>query len=988
MTRILKQINALNSIQPARIVAVEGENKYTIHQICSLSDQISNLIKKEMPDEKYVPVYSESDFFYLVCMLGIWKAGKTYVPLQTDFPQKRLEYVLSTLGAKRGLVGEYDEIKGIQAQKISIQQLLQCNDLIETANPADADDPFSENECAYILMTSGSTGTPKFVGVSFANINWILQTMNELVPFGLEDCFIVSTPTAFDVSFHEILSWVYGDGKIVFIPGHNGIEKYKRAREIIASKMITHIAMSPSGFRSLAKILDGEIYECSLKHVILAGEELLPGIVLPYLNNTNIHFYNFYGPTETTIYATGYSISEISGNKVPIGKPLPGVEICLIDQEGNTSKQKGEICISGKGVSLGYINDAELTNEKFIQIEGKCFYKTGDYGFYTGDDLVFDCRKDNQIELNGARIELSEIDATISILTPRVSSKTVFINNCIITFVESAEKPELLKIKNGLRDYLPSNMLPNKIIQIEKLPTTTSGKISSRNLEKMYEETLRNEITPNTNQEIKDTYLSLYETIIEDEITYDCNLIEQHGLDSLKQIEIVVALEKYYGKTIDYNIVQACKTPRKIKQQLEKEQSASSKNLTLLFELIEDNIYRKLDMNMKQACSNQETYYLQKCYIEDGFSKVLYFKNKIPEWLPFQSINERLSEYIRNNVILSSYLSYAKKEFVFPKQPVLLLREYSGDAEDAISNVISALEGPYNELMFYCFVENGSLGCYLHCFVNHNICDQSSLNIIESELNDLFWRGTIKRKSLSYQDFIKFQNASIGNDATKQLQRIFDLGFGEVTESLLQTSEKSIGIKYPYKSEDVTQIIMKMNYVVMQSVMAANEWNAISAGTLFDIRKFGCDDYSDVIGDIHTTLPLLSFRNESLSDFIKRTEELYDLAVSGFNWCNALYSHYPEIKPEHKIFEHFIDDNQKISTNFIGYLKGDSLDSIIADIRQKNQILKTFSSTKLYITSFIFNNQIICIPLNDVELSIDVLKEQNCEVFVINEENK
>ncbi|MFV4946839.1 AMP-binding protein, partial [Lactobacillus delbrueckii] len=202
---------------------------------------------------------------------------------------------------------------------------------------------------------------------------YILEACQYIAPVSSRDCYLFSTRDTFDVSITEIFGFLYNGGSVCVYSAKNK-DFYKEFPDLIEKFGITHVALSPSVLGLLLKLADQEDLRKidKLKYLLVAGEEFkyeLLKLVLKDLKKVNV--YNVYGPTETTVYATYFNVRNTPKKlqKVPIGENLPGVKTMLV---------KDELLIGGKGVSAGYFNNAEQTDQKFEKIDGEVFYHTGD----------------------------------------------------------------------------------------------------------------------------------------------------------------------------------------------------------------------------------------------------------------------------------------------------------------------------------------------------------------------------------------------------------------------------------------------------------------------------------------------------------------------------------------------------------------------------------------------------------------------------------
>ena len=224
---------------------------------------------------------------------------------------------------------------------------------------------------AYVIYTSGSTGNPKGVMVQHSSVVNILNALEKMYPLTENDTYLLKTTYTFDVSVAELFGWFIGCGKLAIL--RPGAEKDPRSiLSAIDRYNVTHINFVPSMLNAFLSMLEQEDTQVvnKLKYVFAAGEALSVGLVKNFYNIiNNVRLENIYGPTESTIYATGYSIH--SGDElayVPIGKALQNIKAYIVDKNNNLQPVgvAGELCLSGIGLARGYLNRPEQTAEKFV----------------------------------------------------------------------------------------------------------------------------------------------------------------------------------------------------------------------------------------------------------------------------------------------------------------------------------------------------------------------------------------------------------------------------------------------------------------------------------------------------------------------------------------------------------------------------------------------------------------------------------------------
>ncbi|MCP5103053.1 MAG: amino acid adenylation domain-containing protein, partial [bacterium] len=224
----------------------------------------------------------------------------------------------------------------------------------------------------------------------------------------------MKTSFIFDVSVSELFGWFMGAGRLI-VPGKDDHKDPLKIIEVIEGAWVTHINFVPSMFNAFIHHLNacniGKLF--CLRYIFLAGEALQPHQVKRFRElGAKVILENLYGPTEATVYAVGYPLSGWNGEgSIPIGKPLPNVQLYILNKSGGIQPVgvAGELCISGAGVARGYLNNPELTAEKFTPL-----YKTGDLArWLTDGNIEFLGRIDFQVKIRGYRIELGEIESCL-----------------------------------------------------------------------------------------------------------------------------------------------------------------------------------------------------------------------------------------------------------------------------------------------------------------------------------------------------------------------------------------------------------------------------------------------------------------------------------------------------------------------------------------------------------------------------------------------
>lgn len=431
-------------------------------------------------------------------ILGVLKAGAAYLPIDPNYPNERINYLLSNSNVDIILKCSNNEFNFINENTrfVDIDTTLGDGTPIEMSGNLELKIPLES--LMYVLYTSGSTGDPKGVMVkrnSFMNLlNWYTNEFD----MNPTDNVLLIAPISFDTAHKNLFAPLIKGGRLHLF--ESGMYDYNKMSDYINVHKITSVNCTPSGFYPLVDYNERTNFSrlITLKRIFLGGESINCKKLKPLVKSINFkgEIINTYGPTECTDLASFYRISnqEIEQLKViPIGKPLNNVEIYIVDQEMNLVPIgiTGELCIAGIGLARGYYNAPDLTREKFVEfpkITPKKVYKTGDMARWMPDgNIEFIGRKDNLTKIRGFRVEVGEIE-TCLMKHPDVDEVVVVaIEDTFGTKVLSAYFVANVNITNSeLRNFLikslPNFMVPTYFTQLKKMPLNQNGKIDRKAL--------------------------------------------------------------------------------------------------------------------------------------------------------------------------------------------------------------------------------------------------------------------------------------------------------------------------------------------------------------------------------------------------------------------------------------------------------------------------------------------------------------------------
>lgn len=419
-----------------------------------------------------IPIIGERSYLTIIAMLAISKAGHAFCLLDpNEYPNDRIDALVNTCNSKLYIThGECDYMNpNIQTLNIDNQNSWSNN--YENLNVE-----ISLDDLFVILHTSGSSGTPKAVMISHEAISSMSKNNNHLID-GCNNCISFTTMT-FDIFIMDVfLPLLNGKALVLSTPTEH--KSPDLAKELIKKNPLSYTFFTPTRLKYYLK--NSDKWE-NIVTLGIAGESLGQDLVRLIKEKTDAKVYNMYGPAEITMFCT---VKEIIDD-ISIGRPATNYEVYVFNEHGQLLPPgvMGEIVVTGAGVSKGYMGNEAETNAKFITINGKKAYKTGDYGYIDEViELIFCGRKDNQYKINGIRFEAQEIETAInmfnginqSVVTLKKQGDSAY----VIAYYEANGEIDEAALNEYLETKLASGVTPSIFIKMDKIPTTRTGKLSS-----------------------------------------------------------------------------------------------------------------------------------------------------------------------------------------------------------------------------------------------------------------------------------------------------------------------------------------------------------------------------------------------------------------------------------------------------------------------------------------------------------------------------
>ena len=507
---------------PNNTAVIFDDESLTYEQLNKKANQLAHYLQKlGVKPETLVGICLEPSLEMVISLLAILKVGGAYLPLDTNYPEQRLNFMVENSGINY-LIGNREQGIGNREQVVNwFIDISKIQSKISQEKDTNLDLKINRENLAYVIYTSGSTGIPKGVQIPHRALSNFLISMSKKPGLTDNDTLLSVTTLSFDIAALELYLPLIVGAKLILVSRNIAVEGVT-----LAQQLETHQVTVMQGTPATWKLLLASGWKGKKDLTIFCGGEALDITLAQQLQEKSQQVWNLYGPTETTIWSSVY---EVNSDKVRLGKPIDNTQFYILDKDYNQVPigVPGELYIGGMGVARGYLNRPELTAERFIAIpptpltkRGERLYKTGDLVRYGEDgEIEYLGRIDYQVKLRGFRLELGEIE-TILLTHPQIKEAVVIVKEqSLIAYIVSPQTPDQPEhptlprppspppplspspqtppIREFLGEKLPNYMIPSRFVELESLPLTPNGKIDRNALPE-----------PKDRQQLTETYVS------------------------------------------------------------------------------------------------------------------------------------------------------------------------------------------------------------------------------------------------------------------------------------------------------------------------------------------------------------------------------------------------------------------------------------------------------------------------------------------------
>lgn len=893
---------------PEKEIIITKNYNYSFMDIECMSNFFAKKLLSFSHDD-IVPFYLVHSEYVLPVILGILKAGKIPLPITNSL----------------SLDKSIERINEIEFDTIICDKVFNLNLSVNIINVPEYSEyskytkieKISENPISYIICTSGTTGIPKKVFLTGENICWLLEEFYNIVDFRKESYFLFTTPYTFDVSLTEIFCPIFTGGTLVCY--ESGVGSILGMEKILKENNISHLSLSPSFAETIVDTNGADVFE-SLQVLCLAGEifpSSLANKLVPIISN-GCRVFNLYGPSETTIYATYYELKNQEYSVVPIGKPLPGVEIKFPSCERIREGEQAELLIGGKGVSAGYLLQPSLDYEKFSIIDGERFYRTGDYVYFRGENLVFSSRADNQVQVNGIRVELDEVKSIVDQLYGISSSKVVFNNKKIYIFYISKITADQ-EIYNSLPKYISPI-----IVKVERYYFTQNRKLDVNKL--LNEYYFKENIVAKDN--IEQSVLNILSQF---------KVIDINDLDSLDLVRFFLEIEEVFNIEIEETSFYELKNINSICNYI-KNNNISNVGLENIG--LDDEEKYRLKVYLQIQHTTERGYKILptptqiRLYQNKQF-RITYFDLKLKSLaiIEIEKI-EQIIEEISNNIDIFRMAmqkmdnSLEFRVFECLSEPkVIKLKNLPSQSE--LQNILNSLD----IIRIPIIIISTKFKVIRFYFPYHSI-DASSINKLEKLINQKYNNRDIYIEQSSLIEYEGFKERMSKNDLSPSDLDILPSENSIINLSKLKRDMKIFkgSIKNYSSKED---IYLYTVYLICKCLLSDYHIDTIHGGMSYNFRNLENFDSESLIGDIHKKIPFKVGRFYSYQDFKNDFECILEMYSKGIDFNEIAFRRNDDLG---KLIRRRLN-YLSISINYIGEVM--NINSIIRDIIE-NEFEKNF----------------------------------------------
>lgn len=726
------------------IEVISSGLRITYSDLHERSNQLAHyLLKKGFREGCIAGISMDRSESMIIAVLAVLKSGGAYLPLDPDYPDDRLFYMLEDSEATTLIT---EEIYSDRFRNPKVTRIIYDTErgIISGESTHDITCNIDTDNLAYVIYTSGTSGKPKGVKVHHKAVANFLNSMSKVPGISSEDRLLAVTTLSFDISVLEIfLPLSYG--ATVLIAGNEHTRDGEALARIIEEFNVTIMQATPATWTLL--IACGWNGTKELK-ALCGGEALQPNLARKLIGKVN-SLWNMYGPTETTVWSSCEFITDY--NQILVGRPIDNTQFhIIINNQEQPTGAVGELCIGGMGVSKGYHNREKLNAEKFFKWNDQILYRTGDLArFLDNGKIELLGRTDDQIKLHGFRIEPGEVEFQLSQIDG--------VKEAVVKLEKNGESDEWLigylnvtdsfkfnrkKIVDSIGGALPGYMVPSSFMIMKEFPRTNNGKINRKaltfNISNIPEEGIE-EIAELS--EFEKSLVKIWLEVLKLRNIKTNQSFFDIGGNSLLAIQVLARIKEDLNLNISFKTFLQNPTISKLSSQLKQSGQIAASNIKLIHQTASANL--PLTQNQKRLWlisrlhPDIPTYIIQNtCHLQGYLDRAVFHKSLE---IVFQ----------RHHVVFSVIREINGEPYldIVPKEVNISFFDFSGLPENAkelkVKDILNSDAGKAFDLQngplyrLY-LIKTNSNEYYFHLNIHHIIFDGWSWTVLVNDLSVLY----------------------------------------------------------------------------------------------------------------------------------------------------------------------------------------------------------------------------------------------------------
>ncbi len=768
-----------------------GTSSVTYRELDDKSNQLAlHLREKGVKPGTIVALMVEPSIRMIYGILSILKAGGAYLPIALDYPEERKQYMLAESAADVLLT-----TRSLSERIAFEKEIIYFEDNKEKEGIHHSSDQFithHSDNLAYIIYTSGSTGDPKGVMVEHKNVVRLVKNTN-YIKFEENGRVLRTGALEFDASTFEIWGALL-NGLTLYTTSKEDIITPEKLKETVPKYRIDTMWLTAPLFNQLASE-DVEIFD-GLKNLLVGGDVLSPTHINRVRSRfSRLNIINGYGPTENTTFSTTFSIQKEYEENIPIGKPISNSTAYIVGKSNQLAPigVGGELYVGGDGVARGYLNNPELTAEKFDQDFQDYqdyqdnndpaathpltpfhspIYKTGDLARWLPDgNIEFLGRIDHQVKIRGFRIEMGEIvhrllkhkevkEAVVVCRSENTGGKYL----CAY-IVDTGAAPNISGLKEYLSQSLPDFMIPTHFVLMEEIPLTRNGKVDRRALPVPEVGSGEEDIVKPRN-EIEEKLVEIWSEVLgieKDFIGIDSNFFELGG-HSLKINILIAKIHKAFNVKIELADVFMIQTIRELAEYIE----GAETDIYAAIKPVPKREYYALSSAQKRL------YFLNRRDLDDtsyNMPMVLVLEEGVDRGKLKAAFRELIA---RHESLRTSFMMISEEPVQWIHDEVVLSIEYYEAARDgAVDEIVKNFVKPFDlsraPLLRVGLIKETGKKCIMIVDMHHIITDGTSQDLLAGEFAALYAGRQLPPLTLQYKDYSEWQNTfALSQEVKKQ----------------------------------------------------------------------------------------------------------------------------------------------------------------------------------------------------------------------------